>query len=99
MSALIPAWFVAVLALLAAAHPIFDFCERGRRREWMRLGIAIPRLYLAGVYIMVALELLSPETQRAAIRDGIAIVFAVEAFYLCLCLLYRHRGPYGMAGK
>ena len=99
MSALIPAWLVAVLALLAAAHPIFDFCQRGRRMEWMRLGTAIPRLYLAGVYALVALDLLSPEAQRTAIRDGIAIIFAVEAFYLALCLLYRHRGPYGMAGK
>lgn len=87
LSAQIDPTIIAVLAVLVC---IGLGIRAIRNKDWARFGDIIPRLFLAGIYIMFELRPDMPVDERAVwVRYGLVSLLTVELIYLLFRMYWK----------
>jgi hypothetical protein len=82
---------VAILAGISASTYIFRFFTKDH--NWLNLGMAIPRIFLCGIYLWFSTKPELPiETTRVWGRDSVAFLFIVEIVYWLIYIIAYHKG-------
>jgi hypothetical protein len=80
-----------VIALLALTAGLYLLRKAWRTREWVIVSAALPRLYIAGLYLLLMVTNFECEVSRPYVRAGLIVLFLIENFNHLLEWLWRSR--------
>lgn len=87
----IPAWIIAGMAILCALEYFMRFCKSSPP-NFLYLGKALSRSYLAIAYVVFYLPGMTEEVWRHVARYGVFLLLATELFYFIVEHYQRWRG-------
>lgn len=76
---MIPAWLIALMALLYAGEYVFRFVKY---RNYIHLGKAIGRFVLFGVYLYISLYNPAEYTKQVWVRLSLFLLLFVDLLYI-----------------